>query len=497
VLRAQLPKETREAVHEALTLLDEGTVARISAVSRRGGSGVKQSDVCYSNVARSRRPGPTVGASNAQPYRSTASEEYVTMAEPIVLVAGNDILQGTGGHPGYVRAHAWAAQRAGFEPHVFSLSRSRGTVETDFGIVHRIPVRLGLEGWPFLRHRKNQLVWRYAVLAKAVASFVLARRDVHLIHSFGVFGSVGVMARDMLRRHGIEVVPVLSSYDTATREVTAKVHGVSRAHGRIRRLAYKAELVWIRRVVARYEQAGYLGSRLVLVNYESVRRLLAAGYGIDNKIRKLPYSSEAAFRPLSRSPSQPPPALARGPLSDAPLLVAISRHDPRKGVDVLLQALARLRRAKVRCRACLVGGGALLVAHRRLAEQMGLIDITAIVGPVPDSYAYLENADIFVLPSLEEGSGSLSLLEALQAGVAVIASAIDGIPEDVTDGETALLVPPGDAEQLAAAIERLLNDETLREDIAQRGRRTFEARFSCDVFSAALRRAYAELRVTS
>lgn len=416
------------------------------------------------------------------------------MATPIVLVAGNDPLDTIGGHPSYVRAHGWAAQRAGFEVHILALSRSGDTVEMDFGTVHRVRVRLPLERLPFWRHRKNQMVWRYAALARAAAALVWTHQGVRLIHSFGVFGCIGVMASAMLRRHGVEVIPVLSSYDTATREVRAKAAGVSTAHGLFQRLVYRTERIWVSRVVARYERDGYLGSRLVLVNYDSVRRLLIASYGIGDKIRKLSYSSDAAFRQASDASSPVP--VAEGRPNDAPLIVAVSRHDPRKGVDVLLRALARLRGQGVRFRACLVGGGALLTAHRRLAERLGLGDVAAVVGPVQDPYLYLAHADVFVLPSLEEGSGSLSLLEALQAGVPVVASNVDGIPEDVTDGETALLVPPGDAAQLARAIERLIGDARLRREIAQRGRRTFENRFSPEVFSAALRRTYAELGVT-
>jgi len=416
-------------------------------------------------------------------------------AEPIVLIAGNDVVAGTGGHPSYVRAHARAARRAGFAPQLFSLSRADGTVETDYGTVHQVGVRVGFERWPVLGHRKNQLVWRYAFLARAVASFVRAHGAIRLIHSFGVFGSAGVFACRLLRHHGVDAIPILSSYDTATREVTAKLRGVSGAHGRTHRLLYWLELAWVRRVLARYEAEGYLGSRLVTVNYESVRRLLIASYGIADKIRKLPYASEAAFRqqpgPASEAWSRAPEI---GP-GGAPRIVAVSRHDPRKGVDVLLRALARLRDRGVRFRACLVGGGALLAQHRRLVARLDLDDLVAVTGPVPDPYPYLTGADVFVLPSLEEGSGSLSLLEALQARVAVVASGVDGIPEDVTDGDTALLVPPGDPATLAESIERLLKDDALRDGMALRGRRAFEARFSADVFSAALRRAYAEVGV--
>ncbi|HUG35750.1 MAG TPA: glycosyltransferase, partial [Candidatus Limnocylindrales bacterium] len=302
------------------------------------------------------------------------------MAEPIVLVAGNDILGGTGGHPSYVRSHGLAARAAGFEPHVFALSRGAGLTETAFGTVHRCPVRLSLERLPVLRHRKNQLVWRYAYLARAVASFALAHPRVRLIHSFGVFGCVGVMASAMLRRRGVEVAPILSSYDTATREVTAKVRGTSRAHGPVRRLGYRAELLWIRRVVARYERIGYLGSRLVLVNYESVRRLLVASYGIGDRIRKVPYASEVAFRSPSAAAGPMPAVLAEGVPGGAPRIVAVSRHDPRKGVDVLIHALERLRRGGGRFRAWLVGGGNLLSSHRRLVDHLGLGDMVTVLG---------------------------------------------------------------------------------------------------------------------
>ncbi|MBI3105509.1 MAG: glycosyltransferase family 4 protein, partial [Candidatus Rokubacteria bacterium] len=126
---------------------------------------------------------------------------------------------------------------------------------------------------------------------------------------------------------------------------------------------------------------------------------------------------------------------------------------------------------------------------------LGLGAETAIEGFVPDPYPYLQHADVFALPSLEEGSGSLSLLEALQAGVAVVASGVDGIPEDVTDGDSALLVRPGDAGGLAAALERVLADAGLRARLARRARDTFEARFSAGAFAAALGEIYAGLGV--
>jgi glycosyltransferase involved in cell wall biosynthesis len=122
-----------------------------------------------------------------------------------------------------------------------------------------------------------------------------------------------------------------------------------------------------------------------------------------------------------------------------------------------------------------------------------LTDSVTFTGWVADPYPYLRRADVFVLPSLQEGGGSISLLEALQAGVPVIASNVDGIAEDVIDGESALLVEPGNVDQLARALARALTDTALRERLRRRGRQDFAERFSAEAFSSALAGLYDEL----
>jgi glycosyltransferase involved in cell wall biosynthesis len=190
-----------------------------------------------------------------------------------------------------------------------------------------------------------------------------------------------------------------------------------------------------------------------------------------------------------------PRALAGLEPSDAPLIVSVSRHNPRKGIDVLLRALAQLRSHDISFRAALIGPGRLLEVHRSLADRLGISRSVAVPGAVPDVRPFLRAADVFVLPSLSEGSGSVSLIEALQAGIPVIATGVDGIPEDVVDGESGLLVPPRDAAALCDALAKLLRDPSLRARLASAARETYEQRFSADVFTEALRRTYGELGV--
>jgi glycosyltransferase involved in cell wall biosynthesis len=94
---------------------------------------------------------------------------------------------------------------------------------------------------------------------------------------------------------------------------------------------------------------------------------------------------------------------------------------------------------------------------------------------------------------LQEGGGSISLLEALQAGAAVVASNIDGIPEDVIDRDSALLVEPGNVGQLAGALAQAVTNGDLRERLRRRARETFDQRFSADAFTNAIKHLYADL----
>jgi glycosyltransferase involved in cell wall biosynthesis len=410
------------------------------------------------------------------------------MSRDVVLVAGRDPRDELGGgHSSYVRAHARAVLRLGFTPHLFCAGRAgsrEATAETDYGVIHCSaapvrPVRQLLAGLVAPR------------LAAAIERFAAGRRGPLLLHGFGVWGYAGVLAEARMRASapGCEAIPIVSSYTTYEAESRA-ILGTQAGYGWRTRLRHRADHLWIRLGVNRWERRAYREARRVLINYESVRRLIAASYGaaLGGGCVKLTYAAEAAFRRETQParPATPAPGAA-------PLIVAIGRHEPRKGGDVLLAALDRLRAAGVPFRACLVGGGRQLAEEQALACKLGLGGQVEMPGEVLDTYSYLERADVFVLPSRSEQSGSLALLEALQAGRAVVASRVDGIPEDVDDGASALLVEPGDPPALAAALARLLGDPGLRRRLAAGARRRFEERFSASAFVAALGKVYAEL----
>lgn len=412
------------------------------------------------------------------------------MATEIVMLVGKDpLVEIGGGHSVYVRAHARAALRAGYRPHLFCASWSTETVDTEFGTLHRVRSL-----WPL--HRVPGMgcpsyvtlsVLHVRQLARAVEAFLRDRPGPHLLHGFSVWGSAAVRARQRLARRDAAVRVVLSSYTTIAHESNGKLQGFVDAHGRAVRWLALLQHAWVTRFVGREEAVAMEGADVVLVNYDSVRQQILERYPVADRCQRIPYAPESAF-------ASPPDLVAAPRLRGGgePLVVCVSRHDPRKGIPVLLEAFAALKRARTPFRACLVGGGILLEAHRRLAGALGLADCVEIRGFVPDSAEYLRAADIFVLPSLQEGSGSLSLLEALQNGVPVVASECDGIPEDVEDGESGVLVKVGSAEDLARGLTALLGDSQLRARLGARGRDVFRARFSADALTDALCRVYTD-----
>lgn len=143
----------------------------------------------------------------------------------------------------------------------------------------------------------------------------------------------------------------------------------------------------------------------------------------------------------------------------------IGRHEPRKGLGVLLDAFAMMP-ADVRLWVASDGPETaelkLKHGHDRRIEWLGRIDDD-------EKFDRLRRASVFCAPSLRGESFGVVLLEAMAAGTPVVASKIDGYMNVATDGETALLVEPGDARGLASALARALTDPRLATTLTQNG----------------------------
>ncbi len=156
---------------------------------------------------------------------------------------------------------------------------------------------------------------------------------------------------------------------------------------------------------------------------------------------------------------------------ETPSLLCVGNITPNKGQGVLLEAVRLLRSRYPTLRATLVGRDFTGGRFFREAEARGLGDTYRACGFVDDVRPYLARATVAVLPTLRREGMPTSLLEAMGAGVPVVASRVGGVSEIVEDGRTGLLVPPGDAQALARTIGLLLDDAALRRALARSARR--------------------------
>jgi glycosyltransferase involved in cell wall biosynthesis len=167
----------------------------------------------------------------------------------------------------------------------------------------------------------------------------------------------------------------------------------------------------------------------------------------------------------------PPGLRARlGGSETRPLVLTPARLNAQKGHDALLEAIAAVPDALF----LLAGDGPDRERLEARTAELGAAGRVRFLGRRADVPQLLAACDVFALPSLYEGS-SLAVLEAMAAGIPIVSSAIGGTEELIDDGRSGLLVPPGDAPALAAALRRLLGDPKLREDLAARARERVDA----------------------
>lgn len=163
--------------------------------------------------------------------------------------------------------------------------------------------------------------------------------------------------------------------------------------------------------------------------------------------------------------------------------------EPRKGHDVLLQAIADLCRAHLPVRWIVCGDGSQRTQLEARARDAGVAERVVFTGFSPNVAELLTGADVFVLPSRFEGLG-IAVIEAMAAGLPVIASRVGGIPEIVAAGETGLLVPAGEPAALAAAITRIAADREWAQALGSNGRQRALGQFSSTAMAAAVEAYY-------
>jgi glycosyltransferase involved in cell wall biosynthesis len=236
------------------------------------------------------------------------------------------------------------------------------------------------------------------------------------------------------------------------------------------------------RFLRRAERVTYPRMARLLTNSEHVAKQLIGKYGIE--------SSRVRVTRIGL-PEHPP--VAGSPLEGSPSVLFVGGNFQRKGLPVLLEAANRIRSFRPGLRIHVVGADRNQPAVEARARALGVGECLTFHGWLPNErvLAMMAGADIFALPSWTEAFG-LVYLEAMRAGTPVVATSVGGLQETMQDGEEALFVKPGDAQGLAAAIERIVESPDLAARLSRKGLAASK-RFSVANMVAATEKILAEV----
>jgi glycosyltransferase involved in cell wall biosynthesis len=321
--------------------------------------------------------------------------------------------------------------------------------------------------------------------AAPVESQTIDRVDVTLTRCYGqvvhapISPSFPFALQKSIRRFKPDLVhlhvPNTSAFWALLSPAARRIPWIIHWHADVPLDAARARLRFAYRVYRPWEQALLTRARSVIATSRAY---------CDASAALAPWNEKVAVIPLGLGKETTASAAALQSMSwpaQGLRVLAVGRLSYYKGFDVLLRAIASVPEVQL----VLVGSGECDASLRKIAADLGIEKRVWFAGRVNDDdlAAAYATADVLCLPSTERSEAfGLVLLEAMRARLPTIASAIpgSGVSTVVADGETGLLVPPGDAEALAQALRRMAGDPDLRKRLGSAGERRWRANFTLE-----------------
>lgn len=218
---------------------------------------------------------------------------------------------------------------------------------------------------------------------------------------------------------------------------------------------------------------------------ETLRRGVPAG-------KSIALYSGLDLEPYRRLPTRAEARAQLGIPLDAPVISNVARTWPEKAIGALIEAAARLRPKYPTLRVLQVGDGVLDAELKADVERRGLQDCVHLLGFRADYMNIMAASDIFALPSLAEGM-PMVIYSAMAMGMPIVASNVSGLRDTLEHEKNALTIRPGDPTDLVEALDRLIANPQIAQQIGAEARRVMEARFSAESAVKQLEAVYAKV----
>lgn len=392
------------------------------------------------------------------------------MSKIAFVVSGKSPISKTGGLGAYSYNVGKALNDLGFKVYIIGFSHRDEVLNLDFATLIHFKN-------PYERLLAPGAVMSCPILVKKMEEVINREAPAEVVvYSAGIWGIAGVKLGRKLRNRNIKVKTIVGYFTTYKHEYRGQLLGtLAEDYGRILHILMRSLYAFASYFYSPIERKMLTATDTIAVHYNSTRAILLNEFPSlqKDKVVKIPYYIDLYTR---ASDVKFAPAGIRNP--SIPTVSIVCRQDPRKGINTFLKAVRILKGREVIFNCLIAGSGIFAKQNKHLAKKLGVSDYVNFLGFVGSVEEVLDNTDIYVLPSVEEGSGAISLLEAMKKGIAIITTRCDGIPEDFINGETGILIPPGDARQLADAIETLVKDRNLRNNLAQNVKADYCSRFT-------------------
>lgn len=309
------------------------------------------------------------------------------------------------------------------------------------------------------------------LLALLDLSFFLIRNPYHIVHTHNSkAGFIGRLAAKLAR------IPV----------IVHTVHGFS---------FHEQEPVWRRILFRNLERlASHWSDKMIFISQPLIHWALRERVVREEKIVKIYSGIELdRFRPVTRDLKNR--IKKKWKLKeDEPVIGIVSKLWEGKGHVTLIKAFSELKREIKNARLVIVGEGYMHKKLFKLVNKCGLKDAVLFTGFQMDVSKIIATFDVAVLPSFFEGMGR-ALLEAMAMEKPVVATSIGGIPDLVAHGVNGFLVSPGNVEELAGAIKRILEDKNLARKMGKAGRNRINEQFSVAFMVQSIEKVYRDLLI--
>lgn len=392
---------------------------------------------------------------------------------PVFIISGKSPLEDPGGYPAYARILAITLTSLGYPVHTLAIGEKAGIENKGYGEIHILNTKM-LKFFPFLNHLALAGLPYYSfIFAREIKKIIKEKKITKFIlWGMGPWAFPGVFLK--ISPSTARMI-MMSSYFTSTRhEMKGAVDAIRiKDYGIIPKIKYLIVYEIVARMFNLFEKMTLNFCDLVVVHYKSSKEIIKKGFHVnDKKIHMFPWYTETFKREGNKK--------VETNKYSRPLIVSICRQDPRKGINFIIHAIKILATKYPTITCLIIGSGSFYELNKRLAKKLNITKNVIFPGFVSDINPILTEADITVVVPLRQGSSALTVLESMSYGKTLVVSNCDGIPEDIQNNFSGLIVDSGNEVALANALERLIKDPKLRKKLGENAYRSYKNRFGFD-----------------